>query len=341
VQDKSARKIIFAERYEVQEMKKRLYGVLILTLIFMLISPAAMAQPQGKMVSNTLEFTIQVKSTLEALEISELAEVLSAGLYDNFVVSVDRGECGDEIVVGKIEVLDGNADDLELSYLLVEGDNGQWIPIGMDGCWFGYSDGEALKNLADQTEFKIDWKESAGGTYKFAVSFFTGDDGGMFNQEMASCAFEVNVVQGDPVLLTHAFGDDAQSGNGDLTGDPISTTVNAGDEIAYTVEANLANGVRHVDNLLYIIEFEKDSIVVGDFEFIAISGYGEGEIEVINDTFVVDGNRLKGYLGPDTGFKFGENSSIPLPVRTTFTIRFTTAGEYLINIYAIQVGVAS
>ena len=318
-------------------MKKRLFKLLILTLVFMMMSPVAMAVPQGKTVSNILEFTIQVKATLEAPEIDELAEVSAAGLYDNFVVSVDRGECGDEIVMAKIEVLDGNADDLELSYLLIEGDNRRWMPLGTDGCWFGYPDGEALNNLAEHTDFRISWQESAEGTYKFAVSFFARGDRGTFDKELASRTFEVKVIRGDPVLLTHAFGDDDQPGDSDLTGDPISTTVDAGDEIDYTVEANLANGVRHVDNLLYILEVEKDSIAEG-VEITSISGYGEGETENINNTFVAEGNRLKGYLGPDTGFKFGENPAIPLPVRTTFTLRFATAGEYLINVYAIQAG---
>lgn len=322
-------------------MKKSISTVLVLVLIFMMISSVAMALPlpQGKTVSNTLEVIIQVdKAALKAPEIDELAETSAAGLYDDFVVTVDKDEHGDEIVVGKIEVLDGDADDLEL-FLFDEGDNGRWIPVGMEGCWFGSPGGEELNNLADRTGFRIAWKDSAKGTYKFAVSIFTQCDGGTFDKEMSSRTFEVKVVQGDPILLIHAFGNGDLPGDDDLTGNPISTTVNAGDEMAYTIEAGLENGVTHVDNLLYIIEIEKDDLAADDFQIVAISGYGEGETEGINDTFVLEGNRLKGYLGPDTGFKFGENPSIPLPARTTFTIRFTTAGEYLINIYAIQVGV--
>ncbi len=274
-----------------------------------------------------------------------IAEISSAGLYDHFTVSVNKGDCGERVVVGRIEILDGDAADLELSYLLLEGDKERWAPIGMDGCWFGDPEGKALDNLAERTEFRICWKENAGGTYKFAVGFFAqggggaggGADGVPFGQVIASRPFEVEVVQGDPVLLTHAFGNGGRPESGGLTGDPISTAVNAGDEVEYTVEADLAHGICHLDNFLYIIEFEKDGLAAGDFEIIALSGCGESGAGGINDTLILEGNKLRGCLGPETGFKFGENPSISLPLSTTFTIKFNTAGEYLINVYAIQV----
>ena len=78
----------------------------------------------------------------------------------------------------------------------------------------------------------------------------------------------------------------------------LTKSINAGQEFDYVVVADLANNVSHVDNVLFVFEVAKDGgdITEGDFEITAISL--RDDTEGINETFVVEGGKLKGFWGP-------------------------------------------
>ncbi len=58
------------------------------------------------------------------------------------------------------------------------------------------------------------------------------------------------------------------------------------------------------------------------------------DTEGINETFVVEGGKLKGFWGPSEGFFFAGEAA------TAFTVKFNAEGTYTVNTYAIQVKAA-
>ena len=171
--------------------------------------------------------------------------------------------------------------------------------------------------------------------------------GNNFDTELASQTVTVNVIDGDPMALAHATaaaGEVASAKTPEqlmaaisglsFTDNSLSINVTEGEEAKfdYVIAANLANGVSHVDNALFIFEVTKEggSITEGDFEITAISL--RNDTEGINDTFEVgDGGVLRGYWGPAEGFLFEGSAA------TAFTVKFNAEGTYTVNTYAIQV----
>jgi hypothetical protein len=219
---------------------------------------------------------------------------------------------------------------------------GQYLPLSVvDGvAWFGPSTGFPLAAVEDSM-FRVTWNEA--GTYTFTLRIMDGDN---FTNELASETVTVNVIEGDPMALTHAT-----AGAGEVASiknpqelfakinelSPVANlatyTVNeVGGKFDYVVVADLDNNVSHVDNVLFVFEVAKDGsgITKGDFEITEISL--RDNTEGINDTFEIGvGGILRGFWGPPKGDLFKG------PAATAFTVKFNTEGTYTVNTYVIQV----
>lgn len=334
-------------------MRKRFSLVLALAMVFSLVfSSVAVAAPEGRQISNELELEVTVKEGVEGATIGvnpDLALTSAVGLYDCFTVSTTPGDHEGKMVKAKLEATP--ATGFELEYVEQDPSNdkyGQYLPLSVvDGvAWFGPSTGFPLAAVTDSM-FRVTWHNA--NDYTFKVSIMGGDN---FDTELASETVTVNVIEGDPMALTHATaaaGEVASAKNAQELSSKIATlnfdsatatyTVNGvGGEFDYVVVADLDNGndVSHVDNALFIFEVTKEGggITEGDFEITAISL--RNDTEGINDTFEVgDGGVLRGYWGPAEGFLFEGSAA------TAFTVKFNAEGTYTVNTYAIQVAPAA
>jgi len=331
-------------------VRKRFSLVLALAMVFSLVfSSVAMAAPEGAKISNELELEVTVKEGVEGATIGvnpDLALTSAVGLYDCFTVSTTPGDHEGKMVKAKLEATP--ATGFELEYVEQDPSNdkyGQYLPLSVvDGvAWFGPSTGFPLAAVTDSM-FRVTWHNA--NDYTFKVSIMGGDN---FDTELASETVTVNVIAGDPMALTHATagaGEVASIKNPqDLfakintlspVADPATYTVNeVGGKFDYVVVADLDNGVSQVDNTLFVFEVTKEngSIAVGDFVITEISS--RDGTEGINETFMLEGDKLRGYWGPAGGFLFAGKAA------TAFTVKFNVEGTYTVNTYAIQVAPAA
>ena len=331
-------------------MRKRFSLVLALAMVFSLVfSSVAMAAPEGAKISNELELEVTVKEGVEGATIGvnpDLALTSAVGLYDCFTVSTTPGDHEGKMVKAKLEATP--ATGFELEYVEQDPSNdkyGQYLPLSVvDGvAWFGPSTGFPLAAVTDSM-FRVTWHNA--NDYTFKVSIMGGDN---FDTELASETVTVNVIAGDPMALTHATAGDGEVASIKNPQDlfakiitlgpdaaPATYTVNeVGGKFDYVVVADLDNGVSQVDNTLFVFEVtkEKGSIAVGDFVITEISS--RDGTEGINETFMLEGDKLRGYWGPAGGFLFAGKAA------TAFTVKFNVEGTYTVNTYAIQVAPAA
>lgn len=334
-------------------MRKRFSLVLALAMVFSLVfSSVAMAAPEGAKISNELELEVTVKEGVEGATIGvnpDLALTSAVGLYDCFTVSTTPGDHEGKMVKAKLEATP--ATGFELEYVEQDPSNdkyGQYLPLSVvDGvAWFGPSTGFPLAAVTDSM-FRVTWNEA--GTYTFTLSIMDGEN---FTNELASETVTVNVIDDDPMALTHATADAGKVASAktpeqlmaaisglSFTDNSLSINVTEGEEgkFDYVVVADLDNGndVSHVDNVLFVFEVTKEegNIAKSEFEITAIS-LRDGT-EGINDTFEIVDGKLKGYWGPAEGFLFEGSAA------TAFTVKFNAEGTYTVNTYAIQVAPAA
>lgn len=333
-------------------MRKRFSLVLALAMVFSLVfSSVAVAAPEGAKISNELELEVTVKEGVEGATIGvnpDLALTSAVGLYDCFTVSTTPGNHENEMVKVKLEA--NPATGFELEYVEQNPANPnykKYLPLSVDEngvAWFGPSTGFPLTDVTDSM-FRVTWRDT--NNYSFKVSIMGGDN---FDNELASETVTVNVIDDDPMALTHATanaGDVAsiktpqELFNKIMTLNPDAapatyTVDEVGGEFDYVVVSDLDNGVSHVDNTLFIFEVTKEGggITEDNFEITKISL--RDTTEGINNTFEVgqDGV-LRGYWGPDKGFLFEGKAA------TAFTVKFNAEGTYIVNTYAIQVAPAA
>lgn len=334
-------------------MRKRFLTALALAMVFTLIlSSVAVAAPEGAKISNELELKVTVAGALEGPTIkvnSDLALTSAVGLYDCFTVSTTPGAHKGEMVKVKLEATP--ATGFELEYVEQDSSNekyGQYLPLSVDEygvAWFGPSTGFPLTDVTDSM-FRVTWRDA--NNYSFKVSIMGGNN---FDTELASQTVTVNFIDGEPMALKHATAGAGKVASAktpeqlmaaisglSFTDNSLSINVTEGEEAKfdYVIAADLANGVSHVDNALFIFEVTKEGggITEGDFEITAISL--RNDTEGINDTFEVgDGGVLRGYWGPAEGFLFEGSAA------TAFTVKFNKEGTYTVNTYAIQVAPAA
>lgn len=329
-------------------MRKRFLTALALAMVFTLIlSSVAVAAPEGRQISNELELKVTVKEGVEGATIGvndDLALTSAVGLYDCFTVSTTPGDHEGERVKVKLQATP--ATGFELEYVEQDPSNdkyGQYLPLSVvDGvAWFGPSTGFPLTDVTDSM-FRVTWHNAE--KYTFKVSIMGGDN---FDAELASQTVTVNVIDGDPMALTHATAGAGEVASAktpeqlmaaisglSFTDNSLSINVTEGEEgkFDYVVVSDLDDGVSHVDNTLFIFEVTKENggIAVGDFVITEISL--RDDTEGINDTFeIVDDGKLKGYWGPPKGLLFAGQAA------TAFTVKFNAGGTYTVNTYAIQV----
>jgi len=329
-------------------VKRRLSVVLALAMVFSLVlSSVVMAAPEGNKISNELQLTVTVQD-IEGATIGvnpDLALTSAVGLYDCFTVSTTPG--GHEGETVKVKLQATPATGFKLEYVEQDPNNdkyGQYLPLPVENgvAWFGPSTGFPLTTVTDSM-FRVTWNED--GTYTFKLSIMSGEN---FTNELASETVTVNVIEDDPMALTHAT-----AGAGEVasikdseslmsaiaalnpTDEPAQYTVTKEGKFDYVVVSNLANGVSHVDNTLFVFEVTKDGgeITTNDFEITEISL--RNNTEGINDTFEIVDGKLKGYWGPAGGFLFADKAA------TAFTVKFNAEGTYTVNTYAIQVAPAA
>lgn len=335
-------------------MRKRVLGVLALAMAFaLIISSVAVAAPEGNQISNKLELQVTVKEGAEGATIGvndDLALTSAVGLYDCFTVSTTPGGYENEYVRVKLEATP--ATGFELEYVEQNPANPNYkkylpLPVENGVAWFGPSTGFPLAAVTDSM-FRVTWTKD--GAYTFTLSIMGKDNEGEFIDKLASETITVQVVEGNPMALTHATaaaGEVASAKNAQELSSKIATlnfdsatatyTVNGvGGEFDYVVAADLDNDVTHVDNALFIFEVTKEGggITEDNFEITKISL--RDTTEGINNTFEVgqDGV-LRGYWGPDKGFLFEGKAA------TAFTVKFNAEGTYIVNTYAIQVAPAA
>lgn len=336
-------------------MKRRLSVVLALAMVFSLVlSSVAMAAPEGNKISNELELTVTVEEEVELTDPSftliGIAANSAVGLYDNFTMKVNAGDYGKTRALGKIELKEGQVDGFDLEY---KRPDGTWFgPVKFGNApgndpkvyYFGPKPGgDELGNVED-TEWRVTWKES--GTYKFEVSIVEVDEEGQLGNQLGETeVVSVNVTEEKAMALAHATagaGEVASIKNPQELFDkihelspvagPATYTVNeVGGKFDYVVVADLDNNVSHVDNVLFVFEVAKDGgdITTDDFEITAISL--RDDTEGINETFVVEEGKLKGFWGPPKGLLFADRAA------TAFTVKFNAEGTYTVKTYAIQV----
>lgn len=332
-------------------MRKRFSLVLALAMVFSLVfSSVAVAAPEGAKISNELELKVTVKEGVEGATIGvnpDLALTSAVGLYDCFTVSTTPGDHEGKMVKVKLEATP--ATGFELEYVEQDSVNPNYkkylrLPVDENGvAWFGPSTGFPLTAVTDSM-FRVTWRNA--GDYTFKVSIMGGDN---FDTELASETVKVNVIGGDPMALAHATAGDGEVASIKNPEDlfakintlgpvaaPATYTVNeVGGKFDYVVVAELDNGVSHVDNTLFVFEVTKEngSIAVGDFVITEISS--RDGTEGINETFMLEGDKLRGYWGPAGGFLFAGKAA------TAFTVKFNAEGTYTVNTYAIQVAPAA
>ena len=329
-------------------MRKRFSLVLALAMVFSLVfSSVAVAAPEGAKISNEHELEVTVKEGVEGATIGvnpDLALTSAVGLYDCFTVSTTPGDHAGKMVKVKLQATP--ATGFELEYVEQDPSNdkyGQYLPLSVvDGvAWFGPSTGFPLAAVTDSM-FRVTWRNAEEYTFKVSIM---GEDN--FDTELASETVTVNVIEGDPMALTHATANAGEVAsiknpqdlfakiitlNPDAA--PATYTVNeVGGEFDYVVVSDLDDDVSHVDNVLFIFEVTKDNIAVGDFEITEISL--RDDTEGINNTFEIVDGKLKGYWGPAEGFLFEGSAA------TAFTVKFNAEGTYTVNTYAIQVAPAA
>jgi hypothetical protein len=332
-------------------VKRRLSVVLALAMVFSLVlSSVAMAAPEGNKISNELELTVTVQDIKGAtIGVNpDLALTSAVGLYDCFTVSTTPGDHEGKMVKVKLQATP--ATGFELEYVEQDPNNDkyrQYLPLSVDEngvAWFGPSTGFPL-SAVDDSMFRVTWLEK--GNYEFKLSIMGGED---FQEELASETVTVNVIDGDPMALTHATAGAGEVASAktpeelmaairglSFTENSLSINVTEGEEAKfdYVIAADLANNVSHVDNVLFVFEVAKDGggITTGDFEITAISL--RDDTEGINETFVVEEGKLKGFWGPPKGLLFAGQAA------TAFTVKFNAEGTYTVNTYTIQVAPAA
>jgi len=335
------------KKKEEKKVKKRFSMVLALAMVFSLVfSSVAMAAPEGTQISNELELTVTVEEEVEMGTIKvndDLATISVKGLWDVFSVSTQPPEGYSGNVKGKVEVVNSNINGFKLEYLEQgRGPNhGKFFEMTFDNneAYFGPAEGFPWQ-VVDDSMFRVTWEEE--GTYNFTLSIMGGED---FGTVLASDTVTVEVAEGNAMALAHAT-----AGAGEVASiknpqelfakinelspvaDPATYTVNeVGGKFDYVVVADLDNNVSHVDNVLFVFEVAKDGgdITKGDFEITAISL--RDDTEGINETFVVEEGKLKGFWGPPKGLLFAGQAA------TAFTVKFNAEGTYTVNTYAIQV----
>ena len=311
-------------------MRKRFLVVLALAMVFSLVlSSVAMAAPEGNKISNELELTVTVEEEVEMGTIKvndDLATISVKGLWDVFSVSTQPPEGYNGNVKGKVEVVNGNINGFKLEYLEQGGgpNHGKFFEMTFDNneAYFGPAEGFPWQ-VVDDSIFRVTWL--AADNYEFKLSIMGGEG---FGTELASDTVTVNVAEGNAVALTHSI-------NGELTSEPVSTTVNEGETMDYEVAAQLVGDVSHVDGTLYICDVQKEdgdnwtAASSDDFEIIKVDG--DENTQGINKTFTQEGDILRGYWGPPAGFTLDEQKD------TKMTIKFNNAGTYKVKVYAIQV----
>jgi hypothetical protein len=324
-------------------------------MVFSLVlSSVAMAAPEGNKISNELELTVTVEEEVELTDPSftliGIAENSAVGLYDNFTMKVDAGDYEETRALGKIELTEGQVDGFDLEFKLPDG---TWFgPVNFGNVgeeenvyYFGPKPGgDELGNVKD-TEWRVTWKNK--GMYKFEVSIVKVDEKGELAGQLGETVeVSVNVTEEKAMALQHATAEAGkvasakttedlmgaiQELQNELTNQRIEFTVTENGEFDYVVVADLANNVSHVDNVLFVFEVAKDGgdITEGDFEITAISL--RDDTEGINETFVVEEGKLKGFWGPPKGLLFAGQAA------TAFTVKFNAEGTYTVNTYVIQV----
>lgn len=282
----------------------------------------------------------------------DLARKSAVGLYDCFTVSTAPEGFENETVKVKLEATP--ATGFELEYVEQDPSNtncGNYLslPVGENGeAWFGPGTGFPLAAVADSM-FRVTWTEA--GTYEFTLKIMAVAGEGNFTKELASTTEIVTVVEGEPVAISYATGDQGayaianaeefsqKVSAATLETEPIEIDVEKGEtELDLLVVAELPEEYGHVDNVIFAFEVTKDNgegISQGDFEVTAISLRGEGITEGINNTFKVENNTLTGYWGPSGGFQFEGVAA------TAFTVKFNSEGTYTVKVKAVQVEVAT
>lgn len=291
----------------------------------------------GRAVTGRPSSTIKKKPEI-ALE--GIADMSAVGLYDNIAMSLNPGDYGKNNAMVKIQVASGDVNDFQLEFFLDEGGlnrERRWITVDFDGEGAyrftpgsgGSLTGETLDSV-EPVDFRVTW--NAEGTYEFEISIIAENSRGIFENELVTAGFTVQVIgslPAGPVALTHSINE------GPTTDGALTIEVGDTEEVGYLVHAALVNNVSHIDDVLYICEVQKNTAEgwgaasKGDFVMTKVDG---GTIQGINDSFKEDGDLLRGYWGLPEGFTLEEEMD------TRLTVRFDTAGEYRLSIYAVQLG---
>jgi hypothetical protein len=289
--------------------------------------------------------TVEEEVEMGTIKVNDdLATISVEGLWDVFSVSTQPPEGYNGNVKGKVEVVNGNINGFKLEYLEQGGgpNHGKFFEMTFDNkeAYFGPAEGFPWQ-VVDDSIFRVTWL--AADNYEFKLSIMGGEG---FGTELASDTVTVNVAKGNAMALEHATAGAGEVASAktpeqlmaaisglSFTDNSLSINVTEGEEAKfdYVIAADLANNVSHVDNVLFVFEVAKDGgdITTGDFEITAISL--RDDTEGINETFVVEEGKLKGFWGPPKGLLFAGQAA------TAFTVKFNAGGTYKVNTYTIQV----
>jgi hypothetical protein len=339
------------KKREEKKVKKRFSMVLALAMVFVLVMSTAVLAEENEpedAISNVLELTVDVSDgelTEPTIKVNDdFSSVSAVGLYDCFTVSTTPGGYEDELV--RVKLAANPATGFKLEYVEQDSAHDDYkkyllLPVDEEGvAWFGPSTGFPLRAV-DDSMFRVTWETA--GTYNFTLSIMGGED---FGTELASDTVTVNVAEGNAMALAHATANageyanikDETAFNNAMLGlipnlklESLTKNINKEETFDYVIAADLANNVSHVDNVLFVFEVAKagGGITEGDFEITAISL--RDDTEGINETFVVEEGKLKGFWGPPKGLLFAGQAA------TAFTVKFNAEGTYTVNTYAIQV----
>lgn len=303
-------------------MKGRLLAVMAVVLAMTLaLAPAVWAAEPGKRISNTLEATLteEAKDKPTVTIHDDLSEQSIAGLWDVFSVSTTPNGYKEEMVRARITIEVESTDDFTLEYL--DSNTNTFKPLSFtDGeAWYGPAGGFPL--LDATSIFRVTWHEA--GTYTARVSIKGGPG---FGEELASTSRTVQVTAGGHAIrLNWTEGDDDGDGR-------IDRTYTVGRAFDVEAQANLDNGLTHVDGVLYVVEVTKDGTAATPDD-LTITGTG-GQALGYQDGYF--------YWGPSTGFTFGcvagptATNCAGDGASTTFTVTVQRGGDYSVQAYAVQ-----
>lgn len=283
----------------------------------------------GQQISNELTATLMEEGDDQQPTITvnnDLSRGSVVGLWDVFSVSTTKGGddyAGTQVRV-KIELAKGAADGFDLQYFETFDEAYEFRPLPFDNdgiAWYGPSNGFPL--IDDTSRFRVTWKEA--GEYTFRLSIVEQDSG---NEEVLQEITETITVSANRNAIDLKW-DDGESS------EPLNLTYKLEEAFPVAATAALADGLTHVDNVLYVIRVTKDTDegdVPADDSDLSITGT-DGQALGYNS----EGEYF--FWGPESGFQFCSQeapSCAVSPATTTFEVTVHNAEDYEVSAYAVQ-----